>query len=89
MRKPLRYLTILASVLLFSACDQAEDIKESFDTLECANLLIRIDEEWDKDDPDCSDIKSDIDKILKSCSEFLSEEDKAQLKFYQDNCSDD
>ncbi|SHJ84412.1 hypothetical protein [Pseudozobellia thermophila] len=84
----LPYFLILIAFTL-SNCEQAEEIKESFDTLECANLLIDIDERWDDDDVDCSEIKSDIDKILKSCGEFLDAEDKAQLEFYKANCSDD
>lgn len=75
--------------LFFFNCDQAEDIKESFDTLECANLIVEINERWDDDDPDCSEMRADIDNILKSCGEFLDADDKAQLEFYKANCSDD
>ncbi|PKA99454.1 hypothetical protein B0O79_3165 [Flavobacteriaceae bacterium MAR_2009_75] len=75
--------------LIISSCDIVDDAKDTLDALDCAELLIKIDEEYDREDKDCSEISSDIDKILKRCSEFIDAEDRAQLEFYRDNCSDD
>ena len=81
-------LTIIHALVNYG-CEATETIKETFDALDCANLIAEIDEDYDREDKDCSEISSDIDKILKRCSEFIDEEDRAQLEFYRDNCSDD
>lgn len=80
----------LGAIYLLSnfSCDQAESIKETFSALDCANLIVKIDEEYDREDKDCSEISDDIDDILKTCREFLDEDDVAQLEFYKANCSE-
>ncbi|SIS99042.1 hypothetical protein SAMN05421766_106134 [Zobellia uliginosa] len=93
MKKPLLLFTILLlGLCTLSNCNVKDTIDELSDTqkaLDCINLIEDIDEKWDKQDRDCEEIKSDVAKILKTCKDFISEEQKAQLEFYSANCDAD
>ncbi len=39
-------------------------------------------------DKTCSQITTEINNILKDCGEFLSQEEKDDLNFAKDNCTD-
>lgn len=77
-------ITIVFSTLL--GCSVADDIKDTFDAVECANLIAKIS---DDDNMTCADTIADIKKIEKSCGEFLTEESKEQIAFIKANCTDD
>ncbi|AYN67099.1 hypothetical protein D1013_06815 [Euzebyella marina] len=84
-------ITGLAIIYTFFnySCEQAKDLKDSFDAIDCAELLIELDEEYDRGDKSCEETKKDIDQLLKKCREFLTEENIADLEFIRANCSDD
>jgi len=86
MKKATALITLVIVSIVISNCSVAEDIKETADALECANLIRKIDEKYDKEDRDCSDIKSDANKILSTCKDQLTTEQKEQLEFYSANC---
>lgn len=88
MKKQITYA--LGAIYMFSnfGCEQAKDLKDSIDAIECAELLIDLDEEYDHEDKSCEDIKKDVDKLLSRCREWLTEENIEQLEFYKANCSE-
>lgn len=86
MKKPLLFSLITLAFSLLIGCSVADDIKDTFDAVECANLIAKIS---DNDNTNCADIIADIKKIEKSCGEFLTEESKEQIAFIKANCTDD
>jgi hypothetical protein len=77
---------ILSSTIIFNGCAVKEAIDESFDAIDCANLLQRINEE--EGNRVCSEQIADIEKILRTCDEFLSQDQKDDLNFAKNNCVD-
>ena len=90
MKKSLLYLSaFLLALSTFVNCsvkDAVDDLSDTQKALDCAYLIEDIDEKWDREDRDCDDIKSDVAKILDTCKDFISEEQKSQLEFYAANC---
>jgi len=54
---------------LFS--NYVKDVKDTSDSLECENLISKIDQD---DNESCANIMADIEKIEKYCREFLNAE---------------
>ncbi len=79
--------SILITTTILNGCAVKEAFDDSFDGIECANLLQRIDEE--EGNRPCSEQIADIDRILRTCDEFLSQEQKDDLNFARNNCTDD
>ncbi len=77
---------IILNTVIFNGCAVKEAIDESFDAIECANLLQKISEE--EGNRSCSEQIADIEKILRKCDEFLSQEQKDDLNFAKNNCTD-
>jgi len=86
--KKIGYLVLLASILILTSCSIADDIKDTADALECANLISKLDDDIDNNE-DCSKIISDINSILSGpCEEFITSEQRSQFEFVRDNCED-
>ena len=86
MRKSLALLTLTSTFLLNYSCGLKDDIEDTLDGLQCVDLIAEIDEKWDSEDRNCSEIESDVDSILNTCEDFLDEEQIEQLEFYKANC---
>lgn len=81
------FTTILFSTLI--GCSVADDVKDTLDAAECAALIERLDNDVDNDES-CAEIRADVNRILTgSCRDFLTEEQRTQLEFIRDNCSDE
>ncbi|CAM3314542.1 hypothetical protein ZORO111903_06300 [Zobellia roscoffensis] len=93
MKKSLFYfgafLLTLSTFINCSVKDVVDDLSDTQKALDCANLMVEIDKKWNEEDRNCSEIKSDVAKILDTCNDFIDAEQKAQLQFYADNCSTD
>ncbi len=87
MRKLYKTTVLLFAILLLGGCSAAEDIKDTFDALDCANLIDKLNDDNDSDKP-CSEIISDINKIENTCNEFLDAETKELLAAIKANCTD-
>lgn len=73
--------------VFFLSCSLADDVKDTFDAVECANLMNRISE---NDSDNCSQTIADIDQLLNgSCSEFITTEQREDLIFIKENCTDE
>ena len=73
--------------VFFLSCSLADDVKDTFDAVECANLMNRISE---NDSDKCSQTIADIDQLLNgSCSEFITTEQREDLIFIKENCTDE
>lgn len=83
MRK-IKILVSISALLFFSSC--IKDVKDTLDSIECASLIAKIDQE---DNDSCADAIADIDKILRECGDFFTQEQKDELNFAKENCSDD
>ncbi|WP_276165877.1 hypothetical protein [Zobellia alginiliquefaciens] len=83
------FLLALATLVNCSVKDVVDDLSDTQKALDCANLLVEIDEKWDEQDRNCNEIKSDVARILDTCNDFLDAEQKEQLQFYIDNCVED
>jgi hypothetical protein len=79
-------LVLSLSLLLLANCGVKDAIDDSIDAVECANLIERIEE--DGDNRDCAEQIADINKILNTCDEFLSQEQKDAFNFIKENCQD-
>lgn len=66
-----------------AAKDLVDDIEER---TRCVELL--SDFTTSNDDKTCSQISSEVDAILRDCGEFLTQEQKDELNFAKDNCTD-
>ena len=86
MKKALLLLSLTTISLLNYNCGLKDDIDNTIDGLQCVELIEKIDEEYDKEDRSCSEIKADVEKILKTCKDYLTDESRAQLEFYAANC---
>ena len=80
------FLLALSTFINCSVKDVVDDLSDTQKALDCARLIEDIDEKWDDENRDCDDIKSDVAKILDTCKDFISEEQKSQLEFYAANC---
>lgn len=88
MSKKLFYsITLVVVTFTLSSCVKAvaDAIEESVDAIECANRLTTINND---ENSTCDEIRADIDAILSSCREFLSQEEIDDLNFARENCSD-
>ena len=78
-------ILITASILFLVVTSCVKEVKETVDSLECATLLSKIN---DDDDDSCADAIADIEKIERHCSEFLSDESKELIATLRANCTD-
>ncbi|MGB3149260.1 MAG: hypothetical protein WBB27_01250 [Maribacter sp.] len=81
------FSAIIFSTIILNGCAVKEAIDDSVDAIECANLLERIDNE--EGNRPCSEQIADIEQILRTCDEFLSQDQKDDLNFAVNNCTDD
>ena len=89
MKKPLLLVLTIFTISTLIGCSVADDVKDTFDAVECAAQIERLDQKIDDNSP-CSEIKSEIDKLLSgSCREFITSEQRTQFEFIRDNCTDD
>lgn len=79
-------LVLSLSLLLLANCGVKDAIDDSIDAIECADLLSRINE--NQGNVPCSELRADINNILNTCEEFLSQENIDDLNFARDNCQD-
>lgn len=88
MRKNHFFAVVLAiSFLTLNNCGVKDVIDETIDAASCATLMTKISNDDDYDS--CSELVSDIDKILSTCKDFITEEQIDDLNFLKDNCTDD
>ena len=90
MKKSLFYfaafLLALAMLINCSVKDAVDDLSETQKALDCANLMLDIDEKWNDQDRNCTEINTDVARILDTCNDFIDAEQKTQLEFYAANC---
>ena len=93
MKKSLFYFAaFLFALTTFTNCsvkDVVDDLSDTQKALDCARLMEDIDKKWNEEDRNCSEIKSDVAKILDTCNDFIDAEQKEQLQFFSDNCDTD
>lgn len=83
----LSVVLVLFSISLMGCIKDVKDaIDDSVDAIECANLLSQINN--DEGNKPCSELVADINNILNTCDEFLSQEEKDDLNFAKENCQD-
>lgn len=80
--RTIKTIVVISALFILNSC--AKDVKDTIDSLECANLISRL----DNDNDTCADTIADINKIEKSCGEFLTEESREQIAFIKANCTD-
>ncbi|QCW99287.1 hypothetical protein FGM00_03855 [Aggregatimonas sangjinii] len=89
MKKSLQLTITTILFSTFIGCSVAEDVKDTLDAAECATLIERLDNDVDNNES-CSEIRADVNSILSgSCRDFITEEQRTQLEFIRDNCSDE
>lgn len=79
---------LVVSLLLYTSC--VKDVKDALEDLDertrCAELLSEF--TTNGGNQTCAQQIADINKILNDCNEFLTQEQKDELNFAKDNCSD-
>ncbi|TMM55953.1 hypothetical protein FEE95_15015 [Maribacter algarum] len=81
------FFTALSVFLLSSCVKAAKDLVDDIELrTQCVERLAEYTTE--SGDKTCSQIRSEIDAILRDCGEFLSQEEKDDLNFAKDNCTD-
>jgi len=86
MKKTILSLLITITFSILTGCSVADDIVDTFDAVECANL---INNRLNVDNDTCAEIIADINIILSgSCNDFITSEQREQLEFIRDNCED-
>lgn len=87
MLKKLLVCTLVASSIFFAECGVKDAIDDSFDALECANLVLEFEERNDNNpDRSCEDIVADINQIERTCSEYLSDSNIEQFNQLRAAC---
>ncbi len=81
-------VVLIFSLISISGCvkNVKDALDDSIDAIECANLLQKINE--DEGNKQCSELIADINSILNTCDEFLTQEQKDDLNFTKENCTD-
>lgn len=87
-KNKLLIIITFTSVLLLTSCVKAA--KDIVDDIESRTACIErlSDYTTDSSDKTCSQLTTEIDGILRDCGEFLSQEEKDDLNFAKDNCTD-
>lgn len=88
MNKKLSIVTVFTSLLLLTSCVKAaKDLVEDIDQrTKCVEELAEYTTEGS--DKTCSQLTAEIDKILKDCGEFLTQDQKDELNLAKDNCTE-
>ncbi|WP_298480972.1 hypothetical protein [uncultured Maribacter sp.] len=86
MKKPFTIIAFIAVSFIFINCSKSDPlgILDSLDAIECANKLAKI---QDDDSDDCEEVEKVIKEIEKSCGNFLTEENKADIATLRDACN--
>lgn len=87
MKKTILFSLLTISFSILIGCSVVDDIQDSLDAVECANLFAELNDDIDNDES-CSSIMADIDRILSSCNEFITSEQREVLEFVRTNCQD-
>lgn len=87
-KRNLFFILAFSSLFIVTNCvkaakDLVDDIE---DRTRCIELL--ADFTTDNSDKTCAQIENEVDAILRDCGEFLSQEEKDDLNFAKDNCTD-
>ena len=88
MKKTASTLLIITAIFFVNGCSVADDIKDTLDAVECANLLENVADRNNDDNPDCAQIRSDLEQVENTCGEFLTAEQREQLAFIRANCDE-
>lgn len=86
--KPKKLVTNLSllAVLICSSCSVADDVKDTVDAVECANLIGNLTLAESNDRP-CSEIIADINRIERDCEKFLDDDIRASFATARENCN--
>ncbi len=80
-------IVCLVISVFFLSCSLADDVKDTVDAVECANLINRINDNYGDS---CAETIATIDQILNgSCSEYITTEQREDLIFIKENCTDE
>jgi len=88
IKRRLLIFTALTSVLLFTSC--LKDAKDTLEDIEQRTRCVELLGEFTTNggNKTCAQQATDIDKILRDCGEFLTQEQKDELNTAKENCSD-
>lgn len=76
----------LLGLFVFSNCSVADDVKDTIDAVECANMIGNLTLAQSNDRP-CSEIIADIDRIERDCEKYLDDDIRASFATARENCS--
>ena len=86
--KPKKLVTTLSllAIFIYSGCSVADDLKDTVDAVECANLIGDLTLAESNNRP-CSEIIADIDRIERDCEKFLDDDIRASFATARENCN--
>lgn len=79
-------LACITLPIIFS-CTKASDALDTLDSVGCLNTLVRLSN--NDDDLTCAELSAELNKIEKSCKDFLDEETRAEIALIKALCEDD
>lgn len=85
MKKTVLLLFIALTCIL--SCSKANDALDALDGVGCINTLTKLSD--NEDDLSCSELTAELNKIERSCSEFLDDETRAYIVLIKASCTDD
>lgn len=79
-------MAFVAISFIFSNCSKNDPlgVLDSLDAIECANKLVKI---QDDDSDDCVEVEKLLKEIEKSCGDFLTEENKNDIAALRSACN--